>query len=108
MTNALDHTYPTGGIPLYGTLGIDSFPYSEPRMFGFSAKYGFGGPSEEGPAPAADTPPPASAIALVESQLLFYQGLNLSLKPDRDGRRLSRDRCASSPSLVGRHVPIQS
>jgi hypothetical protein len=95
MTKALDHTYATGAIPLYGTLGIDSFTYREPRMFGFSAKYRFYGPSEEEPAPTAHTPPPAG-------------GLNLSAKPDNDGRRLSRDRRASSSSLFGRHVPTQS
>jgi outer membrane protein OmpA-like peptidoglycan-associated protein len=75
MTNALDSTYATGGVPLYGFLGLEGFTYSEPRMFGFSVKYRFGGPSEEPAEPAAYTPPPAVAPAPAttpRSYLVFF------------------------------------
>ncbi|HLZ07501.1 MAG TPA: OmpA family protein, partial [Chloroflexota bacterium] len=84
MTNALDHTYATGGVPVYGVLGLDSFTYSEPRMFGFSVKYRFGGPSEESTEPAAYTPPPAVApapAAAPRSYLVFFDFNKSDLTP---------------------------
>jgi len=84
MTNALDTTYATGGVPLYGFLGVDGFSYGEPRMFGFSVKYRFGGPSEESPEPAAYTPPPAVAPAPAmapRSYLVFFDFNKSDLTP---------------------------
>ncbi|HTJ65224.1 MAG TPA: TonB-dependent receptor plug domain-containing protein, partial [Alphaproteobacteria bacterium] len=46
MTNAQDNTHVVGGFPIYTQLGFTSLVYNEPRMWGFTMKYRFGGPSE--------------------------------------------------------------
>jgi iron complex outermembrane receptor protein len=84
MTNALDKTYAIGGIPEYSQLGIDTITYGEPRMFGFSVKYRFGGPSEDTPEPAAYTPPPVVApapAAAPKSYLVFFDFNKSDLTP---------------------------
>ena len=43
MTNATDNTYKIGGFPVGTSLGFDSYLWNEPRMFGFTLKYRFGG-----------------------------------------------------------------
>lgn len=45
MTNVTNNTYKIGGFPVGTSLGFDSYLWNEPRMFGFSLKYRFGGPS---------------------------------------------------------------
>jgi iron complex outermembrane receptor protein len=74
MTNALDAKYIAGSLPLYTQLGFDGVSYSEPRMFGFSLKYRFGGPSEEPQAaPTVYVPPPVAAPAPApKSYLVFF------------------------------------
>jgi iron complex outermembrane receptor protein len=74
MTNALDTTHVVGGFPIYTQLGFTSLVYNEPRMFGFSLKYRFGGPSEPDATPEAYTPPPvvAPAPSVPKSYLVFF------------------------------------
>ena len=74
MTNALDTTHVVGGFPIYTQLGFTSLVYNEPRMFGFSLKYSFGGASEPDAEPAAYTPPPvvAPAPSVPKSYLVFF------------------------------------
>jgi outer membrane protein OmpA-like peptidoglycan-associated protein len=83
MTNALDKTHEIGAITEYSTLGITALVYNEPRMFGFSAKYRFGGPSEEEPAPAAYVPPPvvAPVPSVPRSYLVFFDFNKSDLTP---------------------------
>jgi len=84
MTNALDKTYEVGAVTNYGQIGTSTLIYSEPRMFGFSVKYRFGGPDEEpAAAPAAYTPPPAvaPAPAVAKSYLVFFDFNKSDLTP---------------------------
>jgi iron complex outermembrane receptor protein len=84
MTNALDKTYQTGGTRYYAQLGVDTYIYSEPRMFGFSLKYRFDAPSgEPEAAPAAYVPPPAVAPApsVPRSYLVFFDFNKSDLTP---------------------------
>jgi outer membrane protein OmpA-like peptidoglycan-associated protein len=83
MTNALDTTHVVGGFPVYTQLGFTSLVYNEPRMFGFSLKYRFGGPSEPEAAPEAYTPPPvvAPAPSVPKSYLVFFDFNKSDLTP---------------------------
>ena len=79
MTNATDNTHVSAVIPIYGQLGYTSLVYNEPRMFGFSVKYRFGGPSEEPAAVAAPyTPPPVTAVAPAPKSYLVFFDFNKS------------------------------
>ncbi len=83
MTNALDSTHVAGGFPIYTQLGFTSLVYNEPRMFGFSVKYRFGGPSEPESEPAAYVPPAvqAPAPAVPKSYLVFFDFNKSDLTP---------------------------
>jgi iron complex outermembrane receptor protein len=79
MTNALDKTYIQAAIPLYYQLGYTSVVYNEPRMFGFTLKYRFGGPAAEPEAPpVAYTPPAAQAVAPAPRSYLVFFDFNKS------------------------------
>jgi len=79
MTNALDNTHIQAVIPIYGQLGFTSLVYNEPRMFGFSVKYRFGGEkSEPEAAPAAYVPPPVQAPAPAPKSYLVFFDFNKS------------------------------
>jgi iron complex outermembrane receptor protein len=74
MTNVMDDTHVQAVLPLYTQLGFTALVYNEPRMFGFSLKYRFGGDSEPESTPAAYTPPPviAPAPSVPKSYLVFF------------------------------------
>jgi outer membrane protein OmpA-like peptidoglycan-associated protein len=74
VSNLTDNTHIVGLQTLYTALGVTSASYNPPRMFGFSVKYRFGGPSEPEAAPAAYTPPPVQAPApsVPKSYLVFF------------------------------------
>jgi iron complex outermembrane receptor protein len=78
MTNAQDNTHVVGGFPIYTQLGFTSLVYNEPRMFGFSVKYRFGGPSAPEAAPAAYVPPPVQAPAPAPKSYLVFFDFNKS------------------------------
>ncbi len=83
MTNVQDNVHVVGGFPIYAQLGFTSLVYNAPRMFGFSAKYRFGGPSETAEPAAAYTPPPAvaPAPAVPKSYLVFFDFNKSDLTP---------------------------
>ena len=68
MTNVMDDTHVQAVLPLYTQLGFTALVYNEPRMFGFSLKYRFGGDSEPESTPAAYTPPPVVRTSLKTRQ----------------------------------------
>ncbi len=85
MTNALDTTHVVGAFPIYSQLGFTSLVYNEPRMFGFSVKYRFGGPSAPETEPAAYAPPApqpvAPAPAVAHSYMVFFDFNRSDLTP---------------------------
>jgi outer membrane protein OmpA-like peptidoglycan-associated protein len=82
MTNVTNNTYIVGIDPLSEILGFDAVSYNEPRMFGFSLKYRFGGPSESEATPAAYVPPPVVAPApAAKSYLVFFDFNKSDLTP---------------------------
>jgi iron complex outermembrane receptor protein len=83
MTNVTDNTHVIGGFPIYAQLGFTSLVYNEPRMFGFTVKYRFGGEPEPEAAPAAYTPPPvvAPAPSVPKSYLVFFDFNKSDLTP---------------------------
>jgi iron complex outermembrane recepter protein len=85
MNNVFNTTYIMGTLPLYTLLGFDAVSYGPPRMFGFSLKYRFGGPSEEPEAaPAAYVPPPAQPVApapTAHSYMVFFDFNKSDLTP---------------------------
>ena len=95
MTNVTDNTHIVGGFPIYAQLGFTSLVYNEPRMFGFSLKYRFGGPSEPEATPEAyrekararvfDAPPCRAQIALAHG-LLYARDLARGYFLDRTHR----------------------
>jgi iron complex outermembrane receptor protein len=79
MTNATNNAYKIGGFPIGTSLGFDSYLWDEPRMFGFSLKYRFGGPAEEAAATqAAYVPPAAQAPAPAPKSYLVFFDFNKS------------------------------
>jgi iron complex outermembrane receptor protein len=79
MTNATDKLYKVGAFSLYNSLGASGAIYGEPRMFGFQARYRFGGPAPEAEAAhAAYSPPPAQAPAPVPRSYLVFFDFNKS------------------------------
>jgi iron complex outermembrane receptor protein len=83
MTNALDKTHVVGVFPIYSQLGFTSVVYNEPRMFGFSLKYRFGGEHDAEETAAAYTPPAAVAPApsVPKSYLVFFDFNKSDLTP---------------------------
>jgi outer membrane protein OmpA-like peptidoglycan-associated protein len=85
MTNALDSRHVVGVFPIYTQLGFTSVVYSEPRMFGVSLKYRFGGPDEEAAPAAPYVQPPAQAPApapVAHSYMVFFDFNKSDLTPD--------------------------
>jgi iron complex outermembrane receptor protein len=82
MTNVTDNAFKIGGFPVGTSLGFDSYVWNEPRMFGFSLKYRFGGPTSEPEAVAAAyTPPPVQAPVAPHSYLVFFDFNKSDLTP---------------------------
>ncbi len=86
VTNLTDNTHITGLNTIYTTLGFTSYTYDAPRMFGFSAKYRFGGSNEEAQTEsAAYTPPPAQPVApapaVASSYMVFFDFNRSDLTP---------------------------
>jgi outer membrane protein OmpA-like peptidoglycan-associated protein len=79
MTNAMDGLHRLGSFTVYTSVGTVADIYNEPRMYGFSLKYRFGGPSEEPEAaPAAYVPPPVVAPAPAPKSYLVFFDFNKS------------------------------
>ena len=80
MTNATDKLYKVGAFSLYNSLGATGAIYGEPRMFGFQARYRFGGPAQETEqaASAAYVPPPVQAPPSAPRSYLVFFDFNKS------------------------------
>jgi iron complex outermembrane receptor protein len=78
MTNVTDTLYAVGKFGIYSTEGFVSQLYGEPRMFGFTVKYRFGGPGEEAAPAAPYTPPAAQAPAPAPKSYLVFFDFNKS------------------------------
>jgi iron complex outermembrane receptor protein len=83
MTNATDNVHRLGSFTIYTSVGTVADIYNEPRMFGFSLKYRFGGEEAEAQAATAYTPPPATAPAPAapRSYLVFFDFNKSDLTP---------------------------
>jgi outer membrane protein OmpA-like peptidoglycan-associated protein len=84
MTNVTDNLHIVGEIPLWTSLGFSSVAYNPPRMFGFSLKYRFSQPKEEGAPAAAYVPPPVVAptpAPAPKSYLVFFDFNKSDLTP---------------------------
>ncbi|HTJ62698.1 MAG TPA: TonB-dependent receptor, partial [Alphaproteobacteria bacterium] len=72
-TNLTNETYRISNANVYHSLLVNTTIYGEPRMFGATVKYRFGGPSAETEAPpAAYVPPPVQPPAAPRSYLVFF------------------------------------
>jgi len=78
MSNVTDNVHVLGSVDVYPALGFSSLVYNPPRMYGFSLKYRFGGPSEPEAPPAAYTPPPVVAPAPAPKSYLVFFDFNKS------------------------------
>ena len=75
MTNVTDTVAKVGNVGIYDTQGYVDVIYNEPRMWGFTLKYRFGGAEEHEAAPAepaAAAPPPPPPPAAPKSYLVFF------------------------------------
>jgi iron complex outermembrane receptor protein len=82
MTNVADSVHRLGSFTIYTSVGTVADTYNEPRMWGFSLKYHFGGPSEPEAAPAPYVPPPVAAPAPApKSYLVFFNFDKSDLTP---------------------------
>jgi iron complex outermembrane receptor protein len=83
MTNAADNVHRLGSFTVFTSVGTVADIYNEPRIFGFSLKYRFGGPAAESEsAPSAYVPPPAQApMAAPKSYLVFFDFNKSDLTP---------------------------
>ena len=85
MTNAADNVHRLGSFTIYTSVGTVADIYNEPRMFGFSLKYRFGGvPEEAVTATATYTPPAVQAPAPApapRSYLVFFDFNKSDLTP---------------------------
>ncbi len=74
VTNLLQNTTAPGVLAVWSALGIVGYQPAQPRMYGVTLKYKFGGAPEEASAPEAYVAPPAVAPApsVPHSYLVFF------------------------------------
>jgi iron complex outermembrane receptor protein len=73
VTNLLENKVAAGVLAAYKVIGVLGYQPAQPRMYGVSLKYSFGGESDETPAAAAYVPPPATApVPAPRSYLVFF------------------------------------
>ena len=83
VTNLLQNTMAPGALAAYEAVGLLGYQPAQPRMYGVTLRYAFGGATEE-PAPAAAyVPPPvqAPAPAVAKSYLVFFDFNKSDLTP---------------------------
>ncbi len=78
MTNATDNVHRLGSFTIFTSVGTVADIYNEPRMYGFSLKYRFGGAPEPEAAPAAYAPPPVVVPAATPKSYLVFFDFNKS------------------------------
>jgi outer membrane protein OmpA-like peptidoglycan-associated protein len=78
VTNLLENKIAPGALAAWEAVGIIGYQPAQPRMYGVSLRYAFGGASEE-PAPAAAyVPPPVVAPAATPKSYLVFFDFNKS------------------------------
>jgi iron complex outermembrane receptor protein len=79
VTNLLENKVAAGVLAAYHVIGILGYQPAQPRMYGVTLRYAFGGgETEEAPAPAAYVPPPAVAPAPVARNYMVFFDFNKS------------------------------
>jgi outer membrane protein OmpA-like peptidoglycan-associated protein len=78
VTNLLQNKIAPGVLAAWEAVGLVGYQPAQPRMYGATLKYSFGGASEEAPAPAAYVPPPAVAPATTPKSYLVFFDFNKS------------------------------
>jgi iron complex outermembrane recepter protein len=78
VTNLLQNKIAPGALAAWEAVGLLGYQPAQPRMYGVTLRYAFGGPGEE-PAPAAAyVPPPVQAPAPVPHSYLVFFDFNKS------------------------------
>jgi iron complex outermembrane receptor protein len=78
VTNLLQNKIAPGVLAAWEAVGLLGYQPAQPRMYGVTLRYAFGGPGEE-PAPAAAyVPPPVQAPAPVPHSYLVFFDFNKS------------------------------
>lgn len=82
VTNLLENKIAPGVLAAWEAVGLLGYQPAQPRMYGVTLKYSFGGPSAETPAPAAYVPPPPQPVAPApRSYLVFFDFAKSDLTP---------------------------
>ena len=82
VTNLLQNTIAPGVLAAWEAIGLVGYQPAQPRMYGVTVKYAFGGAEPEAPPPAAYAPPPAQApMAAPKSYLVFFDFNKSDLTP---------------------------
>ena len=78
VTNLLQNETAAGVLAAYKVVGILGYQPAQPRMYGVTLRYAFGGPTEEAEASAAYVPPPVVAPATTPKSYLVFFDFNRS------------------------------
>ncbi|MDB5395344.1 MAG: putative TonB-dependent receptor [Rhodospirillales bacterium] len=83
VTNLLENKVAAGVLAAYKVIGILGYQPAQPRMYGVTVRYAFGGEEEAAATTAAYTPPPAVAPApsVPKSYLVFFDFNKSDLTP---------------------------
>jgi iron complex outermembrane receptor protein len=82
VTNLLENETAAGVLAAYKVVGILGYQPAQPRMYGVTLRYAFGGPTEEATETAAYTAPPAVApVTTPKSYLVFFDFNKSDLTP---------------------------
>jgi iron complex outermembrane receptor protein len=78
VTNLLENETAAGVLAAYKVVGIVGYQPAQPRMYGVTLRYSFGGAEEEAAAPVAYVPPPVVAPAPVAHSYMVFFDFNKS------------------------------
>jgi iron complex outermembrane receptor protein len=78
VTNLLENKVAAGVLAAYKVIGIVGYQPAQPRMYGVTLRYAFGGSTEETATAAAYTPPPVVAPASAPKSYLVFFDFNKS------------------------------
>jgi iron complex outermembrane receptor protein len=82
VTNLLENKIAPGVLAAWEAVGLVGYQPAQPRMYGATLKYSFGGAPEEAPEAAAYVPPPVQAPApMPHSYLVFFDFNKSDLTP---------------------------
>ena len=82
VTNLLENKIAPGVLAAWEAVGLLGYQPAQPRMYGVSLRYAFGGTAPEAPEPAAYVAPPAIApMTAPKSYLVFFDFNKSDLTP---------------------------